>query len=315
MENPQVHPLKAIALPSVLPTPFLHPRHEEIDQQVISYLVNTWEWPSKKAKKGFVSWKLSEVVSFMFPTGDTERVRLACELLLLGFLMDDWFDNNTLATNTTVVSRLQSILSSPSTFTPATTIERMHSTLFSRILGYPSSSSILTTYLSMLECHCSSTRGSLSTLSTYLSFRETDVGMPICRELLYFTEDLSLTPAEKSLLQPLERVANYHVSILNDIFSFEREWKAAETLGQGAVLVNGVRILADEVGVSVGVAKRLCFSLVRAWEEEFVEMSGAVLGAVADDEESRERLERAVKGIERRMTGAEAFSWRTSRYL
>lgn len=88
MNTTPAHPLKAIALPSILPPPSLHPQHKEIDQQVISYLVNTWEWPSEKAKKGFVNWKLSEVVLFMFPTGDPERVRLACELLLLGFLMD-----------------------------------------------------------------------------------------------------------------------------------------------------------------------------------------------------------------------------------
>ncbi|KAK0616951.1 isoprenoid synthase domain-containing protein [Immersiella caudata] len=319
MDDIQSHPLKAIAPPSTLPLPVLHPKHEEIDRQVISYLVNTWEWPSEKAKKAFISWKLSDVVLFMFPTGDTERVRLACELLLLGFLVDDWFDNTPLTTSTALVSRLHSLLASPSTFQPTTTIEQMHTTLFSRILALSPPSSpdtpnpILTTYLSMLTCHCSPTRGSFPTLGSYLSFREIDVGMPICRELLYWIEDISLTEFEKSLSAPLERVANYHVSILNDVFSFEREYKAAKELGQGAVLVNGVRILADEVGVSVGAAKGLCFSLVRAWEGEFGEMAEGVLGAVKGEEE-RERVGRAVRGIERRMAAAEAFSWRTGRY-
>jgi hypothetical protein len=82
------HPLRTIAPPTVLSEPVIHPQHEEIDQEVISYLVNTWEWPSERVKKGFVSWKLSEVVLFMFPTGEVTRVKLACELLLLGFLMD-----------------------------------------------------------------------------------------------------------------------------------------------------------------------------------------------------------------------------------
>jgi hypothetical protein len=88
MIGKKIHPLKAIAPPSVLSEPVIHPSHEEIEQDVIAYLVNTWEWPSEKAKKGFVSWKLSDVVVFMFPTGETSRVKLACELLLLGFLMD-----------------------------------------------------------------------------------------------------------------------------------------------------------------------------------------------------------------------------------
>ncbi|KAK4444493.1 putative terpene cyclase [Podospora aff. communis PSN243] len=316
MDATKSHPLKAIAPPSTLPAPVLHPDNEEIDRQVISYLVDTWEWPSEKAKKAFISWKLSDVVLFMFPTGDTERVRLACELLLLGFLVDDWFDNTDLPASTALVTRLNALLASPSTFQPANTIERMHTTLFSRIIALsppsPSANPILTTYLSMLNCHIAPDRGTFPTLGSYLSFREIDVGMPICRELLYWIEDISLTEKKKTLLAPLERVANYHVSILNDVFSFEREWKAAKELGQGAVLVNGVRILADEVGVSVGAAKVLCFSLVRAWEGEFEEMAEGVLGGLVGEE--RERVGRAVRGVERRMAGAEAFSWRTGRY-
>ncbi|KAK3349788.1 isoprenoid synthase domain-containing protein [Lasiosphaeria hispida] len=315
------HPLSAVAPASVLAEPKIHPDHEEIDRDVISYLVHTWEWPSEKAKKGFVSWKLSDVVLFMFPTGDTTRVKLACELLLLGFLMDDWFDNNSFPANTALVTRLQSLLASPSTFTTLTTIERMHATLFARILAVQStvlppttSRAILTTYLDMLACHCDASRGAATALRDYLVFREVDVGMPICVELLYWTEDLAMREGERAALAPLERVANYHVSILNDVFSFEREWQAARTLGQGAVLVNGVRILADETAVSVGAAKSLCLALVRAWEVEFQTMVEEVLERVRGGD-GEERLRRAVLGIERRMTGAEAFSWRTSRYL
>ena len=87
----QTHPVQAIAPPSVLSEPTLHPCHEEIDRDVITYLVNTWDWASERQKKGFVSWKLSDVVLFMFPTGNSKRVKLACELLLLGFLMDGEF--------------------------------------------------------------------------------------------------------------------------------------------------------------------------------------------------------------------------------
>ncbi len=84
----QSHPPRSIAPPTVLSEPGLHPDYEAIDHEVIGYLVDTWDWPSEKAKKGFVSWKLSDVVLYMFPTGEAARVKLACELLLLGFLMD-----------------------------------------------------------------------------------------------------------------------------------------------------------------------------------------------------------------------------------
>ncbi|KAK4104262.1 hypothetical protein N658DRAFT_493765 [Parathielavia hyrcaniae] len=104
-----------------------------------------------------------------FPPAKSPLVKLATELLLLGFLMDDssspiqslnrpapsnldltnrrlhvppdWFYHHPLAETTSVVSHLQSLLSSPSTFSPHTTIDRMHATLFARILAVPSSSS------------------------------------------------------------------------------------------------------------------------------------------------------------------------------
>jgi aristolochene synthase len=228
--------------------------------------------------------------------------------------LPDWFDHHSFEANTDVVARLAALFEAPSTFAPKSTMERMHRDIFDRIRAIPSkaSTTILSTYLDMLACHCDASRGAATTLGDYLVFREIDVGMPICRALLYWTEDMVLSEAEAALLAPLERVANYHVSILNDVFSFDREWKAAKTLGQGAVLVNGVRILADEVGVSVGAAKRLCFALVRAWEVEFLDMAEAVMEGTEGG--SRIRLARAVKGIERRMSGAEGFSWRTSRY-
>jgi len=229
----------------------------------------------------------------------------------------DWFDKHSFEENTVVVDRLLALLANPSTFRPATTIERMHTTLFNRILGVNSKSGaeaeVLDMYMRMLSCHCDATRGDAATLRDYLVFREVDVGMPICMAILYWTEDIVLTPSETALLEPLEHVANYHVSILNDIFSFEREWSAAQNLGEGAVLVNGVRILADETAVSVGMAKRLCFALVRAWEVEFKSMAEDLMSR--EGMKGNESMRRMVDGIERRMTGAEAFSWRTSRYL
>ena len=199
----------------------------------------------------------------------------------------------------------------------------MHATFFARILAVPSSSSckVLDAYMAMLACHCEASRGigSVSaTLGEYLAFREIDVGMPICAELLYWTEpdlDAAIGEAEREALRPLDKVANYHVSILNDVFSFEREWKAARALEEGAVLVNGVAVLAREVNVSVGTARQLCLALVRAWEVEFLSMVKELLCSRDQGQEEAGRLMRALKGIERRMTGAEAFSWRTSRYL
>lgn len=82
------HPLRAIAPPTSLSKPAIHPQHHEIETEVATYLSEAWEWPSVRTRLGFLSWKLSDVAVYMFAQGDLYRVKLACELLLLGFLMD-----------------------------------------------------------------------------------------------------------------------------------------------------------------------------------------------------------------------------------
>lgn len=84
----QQHPLRAIAPDTSLSKCAIHPQHHEIETDVATYLSETWEWPSVKHRLGFLSWKLSDVANYMFAGGDLVRVKLACELLLLGFLMD-----------------------------------------------------------------------------------------------------------------------------------------------------------------------------------------------------------------------------------
>ena len=54
--------------------------------------------------------------------------------------------------------------------------------------------------------------------------------MPICRALLYLTKDIILSPTEQTLLEPLQHLANRHVSILDDVLSCNREWAAAQKL-------------------------------------------------------------------------------------
>jgi hypothetical protein len=70
----------------------------------------------------------------------------------------------------------------------------------------------------------------------------------------------------------------------------------------------------------MGLRRGLCFALGRAWEGEFLALAGEVLGGSAScegggDDDSKMLLRRAIQEIERRMTGAEAFSGRTSKYL
>ncbi|KAI5463835.1 isoprenoid synthase domain-containing protein [Mariannaea sp. PMI_226] len=318
------HPLRSIGAPTTLSKSILHAQHEEIEAHVNQYLSDTWEWPSTRHRLGFLSWKLSDTALRMFATGEYQRVKLACELLLLGFLMDDWFEHQKPEDSSLTVLRLSTLRDAPECFNPLTNIERMHHSIFTRILRQGSSSDslvrssfsmeqrIIDQYVEMLFCHCDSTRGDLDSFQKYLAYREVDFGINICSTLLYWTENLRLPMEKMQLLQPLEKIANYHVMTLNDIFSFDREWKAFQKCGESAIMVNGVSILATETHIGVEAAKVWSFSLVRTWEGEFHRMVHELAEA---GELNDEKMKRAVEGIERRMTGAEEFYWQTKRYL
>ncbi|KAK7427453.1 hypothetical protein QQZ08_006059 [Neonectria magnoliae] len=318
------HPLRSISVPTTLSEPEIHARHDEIETYVNQYLSDTWEWPSVRARLGFLSWRLSDTALRMFATGEFERVKLACELLLLGFLMDDWFEHQKLEDSTNVVLRLSTLRDAPECFVPLTTIETMHHSIFTRILAQDPINDplirdsscheqlIIDQYVEMLFCHCDSSRGNFDSFQKYLAYREVDFGINICSTILYWTENLFLPREKMQKLAPLERIANYHVMTLNDIFSFDREWTAWQTCGESAVMMNGVSILAAETHICVEAAKAWSFSLVRTWEGEFQRM---VRELVANGDMESEEMRRAVEGIERRMTGAEEFYWQTKRYL
>lgn len=238
-------------------------------------------------------------------------------------LYTDWFEHQSIEDSKQVVSRLSEMRDAPDCFTPSTNIERMHHSIFTRILAQnPANSAlvrsgvsqeqlILKQYMEMLACHCDSDRGSVVTFQKYLVYREVDFGINICSTLLYWTEMIALSPESMHKLEPLERIANYHVMTLNDIFSFDREWKSWQACGESAVMVNGVSILAAETHIGVEAAKVWSFSLVRMWEKEFHRMVDEL---TASGDLSSEEMRKAVEGIERRMTGAEAFYWSTKRY-
>lgn len=235
----------------------------------------------------------------------------------------DWFEHQTLEDSTKVVARLNALRESPDCFDPLTNIEVMHHSIFTRILAQnPSKSAlicdtasqeqlIIKQYMDMLACHCDSDRGSVASFQKYLVYREVDFGINICSTLLYWTEKIAISAQNLEKLQALERTANYHVMTLNDIFSFDREWKAWQDCGESAVMVNGVSILASETHIGVEAAKVWSFSLVRMWEKEFHRMVDEL---EASGDLKSEDMRRAIDGIERRMTGAEAFYWSTKRY-
>ena len=127
-----------------------------------------------------------------------------------------------------------------------------------------------------------------------------------------FSMALRLSSAELSLCRPLEQNCSKHLSVVNDIFSYEKEVRAAKTLhDEGGALCTSVKIMADEADVGIEASKRILMTMSREWELCHGKM-------VSEIESGKEGALPAVmaylKGLEYQMSGNELWSRTTKRY-
>ena len=121
---------------------------------------------------------------------------------------------------------------------------------------------------------------------------------------------LDLSAEELGLVAGIERNVGHHISIVNDIYSYEKELLAAKTAHQeGGKLCNAVHILAEEVHISVDSSKQLLWSICREWERTHEDLVSQHKSQGWD-----EKVMRYVEGLEFHMSGNELWSKTTKRY-
>jgi len=123
---------------------------------------------------------------------------------------------------------------------------------------------------------------------------------------------LRLLGAQQKLVRQLEHNCSRQISVVNDIYSFEKEYKASLTRNaEGAVLCSAVKLVSDEAGMDVEAAKRVLWSMVREWEEIHDSLARE---ACSTEVGKGEVMIKYVKGLEFQMSGNELWSMTTPRY-
>ena len=123
---------------------------------------------------------------------------------------------------------------------------------------------------------------------------------------------LHLSPEEHDSVTEIERNCGRHISIVNDIYSFEKELLASQTAHkEGGYLCNSVQILASEASLSIPVSKKVLWVMCREWELVHNELATK---RFADPEGCSEGVKAYVKGLEYHMSGNELWSNTTQRY-
>lgn len=125
--------------------------------------------------------------------------------------------------------------------------------------------------------------------------------------LMRFSMKLHLTPGELASARALEENTSKHISVLNDIYSWEKELKASrEGHAEGAAVCSSVQVLADETGLAYAACKRVLWCMCREWEAVHVQLE--------DELKATGALAKYVKGLEYQMSGNERWSESTPRY-
>lgn len=131
--------------------------------------------------------------------------------------------------------------------------------------------------------------------------------------LMRFSMGLHLTNEELASCVPLERNCAKHISIVNDIYSWEKELNASKTgHSEGAALCTAVQVLSEESKISIDASKRVLWAMIREWEFQHEELAAE---RMASPEGCSQAVKDYIKGLEYQMSGNELWSKTTLRYL
>jgi aristolochene synthase len=123
---------------------------------------------------------------------------------------------------------------------------------------------------------------------------------------------LNLSADDLATVKAIEQNCSKHISVVNDIYSWEKELRASQSLHEeGAALCSSVSVLSSETGLSYAACKRVLWIMCREWElvhEDLVAKRTASATPCGSD------LRAFVKGLEYQMSGNEAWSESTPRY-
>lgn len=124
-----------------------------------------------------------------------------------------------------------------------------------------------------------------------------------------FVMKLDLEPRELDLVKPVDLNCSKHISVVNDIYSWEKELKQSQRSDkEGSVLCSSVQVMAEEANVPLDAAKRILWAMCREWElvhkAEVEKLRGC-----------RPAVLTYCKGLEYQMSGNELWSCSTKRYV
>ncbi|KAI0163976.1 Aristolochene synthase in complex with 12,13 Difluorofarnesyl diphosphate [Xylariaceae sp. FL1272] len=290
-----------------------HPRTDEAIEQVEGYFLKHWPFPNAKARKKFTAAGFSRVTCLYFPKALDDRIQSACMLLTILFLVDDMLEHMSLEEGAEYNRRLMDLAEGheePDRTVPA---EYIFYDLWRdmRAIDHDMANDVLEPVFVFMRAQTDPARLRPMNLGEYFQYRERDVGKALLGALMRFSMGLRVTEKDLAAARPADEICSKHLSVINDIWSYDKEYVASETLhDEGGALCTCVTIVARDAELSIPATKRLLYSLCREWELAYKEEVNRIL-THRDTAELRAYLD----GLVLQMAGNELWSRTTLRYL
>ncbi|KAK7000163.1 Aristolochene synthase in complex with 12,13 Difluorofarnesyl diphosphate [Favolaschia claudopus] len=293
-------------LPPTIFIPKIHPLREDITQDVNAFFLAHWPFPNEKARKKFVESDFCYALCATWPESLDDRMRHACRLVTLVFLIDDLLDDMSLeegqAFNNAILSLLQGHRMPNQELNAVESIAcDIWADLRASDPGGLLSQNILAGLMSFMAAQTDAVR------------TEKNIGLKaiITATGLYCT-GLTIPMTDLAVAESLHEICMNHIVYGNDAWSYDKELKKAqETADHGPVQAfSSVSSLMDASGgITSRCAKRVLVFLQREMEVLFAERSDEVL-RTKDTPEMR----RYIKMLEYQMSGSELWGTKTLRY-
>ncbi|KAI1091698.1 Aristolochene synthase in complex with 12,13-Difluorofarnesyl diphosphate [Rostrohypoxylon terebratum] len=290
----------------------IHPLHEKIIAEVDGYFLQHWPFPDAKARKKFVAAGFSRVTCLYFPQALDDRIHYACRLLTLLFLIDDILEHMSLEDGRAYNEKLMPLFRGSVLPDRSVPVEWMSYDLWEsmRAQDKEMADEIMEPVFTFMRAQTDPARLTEMGLGQYLEYREADVGKALLAALMRFSMALQVPASDLEMVRPVDRNCSKHLSIINDIWSYEKEVLAAQTLHEeGGILCTAVAVLAKEAEINTDAAKRVLYHLCREWEYEHQVLVDEILS-----KKDTPVLRAYLKGLELQMSGNELWSRTTLRY-
>ncbi|KAI1121946.1 Aristolochene synthase in complex with 12,13-Difluorofarnesyl diphosphate [Nemania abortiva] len=290
----------------------LHPLANEVCAEVDSYFLEHWPFPNEQARKKFTSSRLTRCACYFFPRALDDRIRLACHIFAWAFLIDDLHDHMSLSDGRAFDETLIHICRGDLVPERNSPIEWITRDLWENLRAHDRelADRMLEPCFVWMRSQTDTRRLKRMDLKEYFAYREADVGHAFTASIIRFCMALHLSPEQLSVTSSIEKNCARHITVINDIWSFEKEVLVSQKGHcEGGFLVSAVSILSDTATISTEASKRILGGLCREWEAIHDALVKNVLD-VAQDKAMMEYL----KALELKASGNEAWSKLTKRY-